>query len=149
LTNCSLWNWLRPPSNLFSGQTKGFLSLRFKKFTPNSWQAQAHTLADWSSSRDPFHLRSWIWIVAVLYKTHHMRDYIFLSAGPHRWCEWLTSLDFVQPTHWCHKKRLIPRRWVSLFVGIPTTTVWNATMDEKLINKKPYFILGETDIKYV
>lgn len=44
------------------------------------------------------------------------------------WC-----LDYGQPTHWCHKKRLIPLRWVSLFVCIPTTAVANATMGKKLI----------------
>lgn len=56
-------------------------------------------------------------------------------------------LDFAQPTHWCHKKRLIPLRWVALFVCIPTTTVGNATMGKKLIKEKPNFVLGATDIK--
>lgn len=56
-------------------------------------------------------------------------------------------LDFAQPTHWCHKERLIPLRWGSLFVCIPTTTVGQATMGKKLIKEKPNFVLGATDIK--
>lgn len=58
------------------------------------------------------------------------------------WC-----LYFAQPTHWCHKKRLISLRWVSLFVCIPTITVGNATTRKKLIKEKLNFLLGATDIQ--